>query len=504
MTAPWTLQPPLPVLDGFLPAEPFQWLPWDWSRVRERSEREMFPHQVTGSQYLLENWGGALFMGMRTGKSLTLVDAIVRGGIFPHLIICPVSVMATWENELLQEGLLPREIHLVHEGGRDSQLTRPGVLVSVVNFEVVKKCHALRIRDGLGAALEIPRWAGVSVDESYRIANPEAQITREILRTPRPAGQFRAILSGAPASESGLNLASQFMFLDGEFFGRTSLMEYTRDYCRQDPRTRRWVPTRRGHLQEIKDLVNRRAYCLQMSDLDLGVEKVHQVWQVDPNKAQEEALQWCKLANTYPAMKDGKKITRLMSPLVRSTFLAKAAAGLHPLTGEVISTGKAQLLLDWLQDHPEESALVLSRFTAPIKATRELLERAGIRVEVITGETPKKDREAIRRAFQAGEVRVVIGQVRTVKMGLDFSRSNYLFYLSNSYSQDDRTQSEERGNHTKKTGILQIIDIVTRDSNERKLVTLLTSKKKLSQSYIRETMSKWAAELSSQEEPAEA
>jgi hypothetical protein len=89
-------------------------------------------------------------------------------------------------------------------------------------------------------------------------------------------------------------------------------------------------------------------------------------------------------------------------------------------------------------------------------------------------------------------------------MGLDFSRSNYLFYLSNSYSQDDRTQSEERGNHTKKTGILQIIDIVTRDSNERKLVALLTSKKKLSQSYIRETMSKWAAEFYSQEESSKA
>ena len=43
----------------------------------------MFPHQVTGSQYLLENWGGALFMGIRTGKSLTLVDAIIRAESSP-------------------------------------------------------------------------------------------------------------------------------------------------------------------------------------------------------------------------------------------------------------------------------------------------------------------------------------------------------------------------------------------------------------------------------------
>jgi hypothetical protein len=404
--------------------------------------------------------------------------------------------MATWENELLQEGLQPHEIHLVHEGERGSQLTRPGILVAVVSFEIIKKSHALRIRDSLGAALEIPSWAGITVDESYRIANPEAQITREILRSTRPTGQFRAILSGSPASESGLNLAPQFLFLDGKFFEYKTLVEYIQHYCRQDPRTRRWVPTRHGHLQDIKDLVSRRAYCIQMSDLDMGVDKVYQVWQVDPNQAQAEALRWCKLANTYPAIEGGKKITRLMAPLVRSTFLAKTAAGLHPLTGEVISTAKAQLLLDWLQDHPDEPALVLSRFTAPIRATRELLERAGIRVETITGETSKKDRESIRQNFQAGTLRVVIGQVRTVKMGLDFSRANYLFYLSNSYSQDDRSQSEERGNHTQKSGILQIIDIVTRDSHERKLVILLTSKKTLSQSYIRETMTKWMEELS--------
>jgi SNF2 family DNA or RNA helicase len=116
-------------------------------------------------------------------------------------------------------------------------------------------------------------------------------------------------------------------------------------------------------------------------------------------------------------------------------------------------------------------------------------------VAAITGATPQAERERIRRDFQAGKLRVVVGQVKAVKMGMDFSRADYLFYLSNSYSQDDRTQSEDRGNHTQKTGILQVVDLCTKGGNDRKLVSLLTTKKALSRSYIEETLSKWSEEF---------
>lgn len=497
MTAPeWRLSPPWPALEGDLPASCWEWLPWDWDRPRKRSGRVMFPHQTTGADYLLENWGGALFMGMRTGKSLTLADAVIRGGIWPHLIVCPVSVMATWENEFLEEGLEPHEIQLVRGDARGDQLTRPGALVTVVNFEVLRKTHALRIRDRLPEALELPRWAGVTVDESYRIANPEASATAEILRSPRTPAQFRAILSGAPASESGLNLASQFLFLDGEFFGCSSVVDYYGKHCRMDLRSRRWIPERSSHLQEIRDQVQARAFCVQMEDLNLGVDKVFQVWNVEPTKAQEEALQWCVLANTYTAADDhGRTVTRLLEPLVRSTFMAKASAGIHPLTDEVIGDGKARMVRDWLVEHADQSALILSRFTIPVGVCLGLLVAAGIPAEAITGATPPAERERIRRDFQAGKLRAVVGQVKTVKMGMDFSAADVLFYLSNSYSQDDRTQSEDRGNHTKKTGVLQIIDLCTKGGNDRKLVSLLTQKKAVSRSYIEETLGRWAEEL---------
>lgn len=492
----WTLHPPLGVLQGQSDERPYLSLPWDWKRPRQRSGRSLFDHQAVGARYLQEHNGGALFMGMRTGKSLTLVEAIIRGGVFPHLILCPVSVMATWENEFLSEGLGESEINLIRDGDRASQLVRPGPLVTILNFEVVRKTHALRVREDLPAALGIPNWAGITVDESFRISNPSTIVTREILRSHRPPGQFRAILSGAPASESGLNLASQFFFLDDEFFSCSDMVEYLRKHCRMDPRSRRWIPESAHHLDEIREMVKVRAYCVQMADLHMGVDKVYQIWNVEPTEAQSRAMEWCVLANTYQTTDDtGKTVTRLMEPLVRSTFMSKASAGLDPLTDEILSDRKPRMILEWLQEHPEESALVLSRFTSPIKTMVSLLVAAGIATAAITGETSQPERERIRQAFQAGGIRVVVGQVKTVKMGMDFSRASYLFYLSNSYSQDDRIQSEDRGNHAQKRGILQIVDLCTKGGNDRKLVSLLTQKKALSQSYIQETVTRWAMEL---------
>ena len=494
MTHEWTLQPPLPVLDGFLPESPYLSGHWDFETTRKRSERILFPHQETGAKYLLDHWGGALFMGPRTGKSLTLVEAIIKGGIFPHLIVCPVSVLATWMTEFLSEGLQPHEIQVISPGDRRSQLVRPGPLVHLINFENVKATQALRLRDILPPGLDIPHWAGVSIDESFRISNPESSVVQEILRSRRPPGQFRSILSGEPAPESGLNLAPQFLFAYGEFFGQVSMVSYLRKFWRVEKRSHKWVPIHRAHLHSIKDLSQEKAFCVKMADLQMGVQKVQMCWDVEPNPEQKKQLRWAKLATKYMGKdpKTGKEKRMEMTSLVRSTFISKISAGLHPLTGEVISMAKPQLILDWLKDHPDESALILSRFTAPIRATEDLLLEAGVSCGSITGKTKKEDRERLRVKFQEGSVRVILAQVKTVKMGMDFSRTNYIFYLSNSESQDDRAQSEERGNHTKKEGILQLVDLCMVGGHDRKLVSLLSTKSKHSQSYIRETLSKWA------------
>jgi hypothetical protein len=73
----------------------------------------------------------------------------------------------------------------------------------------------------------------------------------------------------------------------------------------------------------------------------------------------------------------------------------------------------------------------------------------------------KRERERIRDLFQSGELTDVVAQVTTIKMGLDFSGLTAEVFLNNSFSQDDRTQAEDRGQHTLRNSPYGIIDICT-------------------------------------------
>jgi ATP-dependent RNA helicase RhlB len=139
-----------------------------------------------------------------------------------------------------------------------------------------------------------------------------------------------------------------------------------------------------------------------------------------------------------------------------------------------------------LQDRKEERYLILSGCKPPIFRMAQRLEEAGYRVGVITGDTPMRERETIRRSFQAGELDHVVAQVVTVKMGLDFSSLDCILFLNNSNSPDARVQAEDRGQHTQRTTPYMIIDIAVRGFSCARRATALRRHKKLSSMMIKQ------------------
>jgi len=70
-------------------------------------------------------------------------------------------------------------------------------------------------------------------------------------------------------------------------------------------------------------------------------------------------------------------------------------------------------------------------------------------------------------------------------MGLDFPALDSIIYLSNSFSHDDRAQSEERGQHLHRTTPYSIIDINTRGTHDSDLTNVLTIKKQNAILYVK-------------------
>ena len=463
-----------------------------------------FPHQSTGIEYGTTRPGGGFFyLGMRTGKTFTTVETARKVNKFPALVVAPATVLASWENELLEEGYTEDDIVIIDDRhtGNSKKLTNLLTLSTpkwfLLNFEKIELTDALNIRrrfhfhrpafigrPGPFPGLGLPDWGMVVVDESYRIANHENSVTQYLLRYEKPEDQLRFCLSGSPASESPRNLASQFVFVDGHFFNCKTVEEYLAKYYWWDTVLYKWIMRDKGHEIAVRDYVQRNAFCLTMEDLGLGAKKLYSSRIVEPNAAQLELQKWLSLATGYQYPDDDE--FKVMEPVVRVTFEQRIAAGIHPLTGEMISDRKIDYVLDMLVDHPDQRFLILSRFTAPINRMAEKLLEAGFKIGVIDGSVGKRKREEIRKAFQAGELDHVVAQVTTVKMGLDFSSLDAVVYISNSFSQDDRAQSEDRGQHTLRKTPYGILDICARGFNCLRLTNILTKKKANAIFYIKQ------------------
>tara|TARA_Y100000310_G_C20700829_1_gene829734 strand:+ start:5263 stop:6720 length:1458 start_codon:yes stop_codon:yes gene_type:complete len=464
-----------------------------------------FPHQFEGIKYgTSRKGGGFLYMKMRLGKTLVQINIIKKKRAYPCVVVCPATVLASWENELLEEGTNPEEILIFDDRlkGNCSKLsnhlanTTPKWIL--VNFEKVEIMDVLmyRIRHLLPSKVKqlkkkrkgplpvhnLPNWKSFIIDESYRISNRDSNIVKYLLKYPKPEGQLRFCMSGAPSFSDPIALASQFFFVDGHFMGCSNLDEYIDKYYAWNRFSMKWELRNTRHLLKVKQYVNNNAYCLEMEDVGLGAKKLYSTRTIEPDQVQEDLLLWLSLTSTYEVEDEERE----MYSIVRNTFEQKIAAGVHPLTDEIISETKINYVLGMLQDRKEERYLILSGCKPPIFRMAQRLEEAGYRVGVITGDTPMRERETIRRSFQAGELDHVVAQVVTVKMGLDFSSLDCILFLNNSNSPDARVQAEDRGQHTQRTTPYMIIDIAVRGFSCARRATALRRHKKLSSMMIKQ------------------
>lgn len=457
-----------------------------------------YKHQEKGIDYMVSRKNGGLFMRMRTGKTPTTIWGIESLGAFPCLIIAPSTVLAGWEDELLDLGVPQKDIIIIDDSHgtkyRSSELaellTLPYIKYFLINFEKVKATNAFRIRKTVSPLLCIGDWKAIVIDESYRIANFESSLGEYVHRYPKPKDQHRFILTGSPASESPLNLPSQIVFADGEYFGCKSPEEYRTKYYEYNKFIYKWELKNESHREEIREYIERNMYCVTMEELGLGVEKLYSMARVELNQAQKDLLQWVRLAKVYRyATETPEDEAHLMLPIVRVGFENSIASGVNPLTKEMISTNKVEFVVKAMKEHPNEKYLILSSMREPLHALSRLLDRERITYGVIHGDVSRKNRHQTRKDFQSNVVQHCLGQEDTVKMGLDFSALDRIYRISITFSQDTRAQADDRGNHLTRTEPYHIIDVISRDTKDEKHVQYVRQKK-INADYFIEDMNK--------------
>lgn len=416
--------------------------------------RPLYKHQELAVEWLRPRSHGALFMEMRLGKTLTVIRTARLWNCERALVVAPLTVLGSWADELTRE---LEDWFLLRGAGRLRALQSRKRGWYLVNYE--------QLRSASGQPIVDAPWDLVVLDESARIRNPKAKVTKVCTRGFRNV-PHRVILSGLPAPESPLNYVEQFRFLDGQFMG------FKNYWSARDRLFNQWgydlVP-KKGTKERIKRYVHEHAFVLTRKQAGLGNVKVYEKREVETNALQRRLTK--QVLDTYTLK---HKATR--HKIVAVQWLAQIASGI--VCGRLVSKAKLNELVELLKGElAEERVLVFYRYNAQLYGTHVFLAKHGLNSRVITGGTPVDERDRIRHQFQKGNVRILLLQINCAKYGLDLSKASAAIYFSNSYSAEARYQSEDRIEHPSKKSPLLYIDLQSRQTIDEEIVKALREKK---------------------------
>jgi hypothetical protein len=438
------------------------------------------PHQTRAWRYCQETRNPALFMEMRTGKTLTAIrwaKWLRRFGCV--LVLAPVTVLEAWEGELFLEGERFSTCYGVTAKERQEAIARAwfkgetGRHWLLMNYEGVLTLGEVlqrgrrRVRQVPGMAF-LP-WLAVILDESTRVKNPQAQITNVCVKGFRQA-RHRAILTGLPNPEGDLDLVCQFLFLEGQFMGYRSYWAARAALFQK--RGFDWVP-KPGTRAAIKRYVHERAFVLTAAQAGMRSRTVYQTRHVDMTPAQRRLYR--EVVEDYAATLATGETKETEWVLTQRTWLQHITGGFDP-DRNLISSRIADDLIELLRGELRGKKFVVwFKYRHELLYFKERLKKAGISCVSILGGEPLTLRKSKLAQFRDW-ARGLLATERVAKFGIDCSVADVAVYYSNEWSNEDRSQSEKRIVHPKQERTNLVIDYVIRGTISEDVVSAVKDK----------------------------
>lgn len=431
----------------------------------------------------------ALFMAQRTGKTSTALNDFGRleiaGKAHDFLEISRGGVYASWKTAMFGDEVTGEPGHLsddlkkrivVHvwksTGGKAHDKAfelflnvtdRPRALLMNVealsSVERAKKA-VMRFVESQG------RRVYAVIDESLIIANHASQRTKFINGKFRDHCDYRRILCGLPTPRDPMQLYSQFQFLDWRILGHRSFFSFRNRYAvmRSEYFGGRTVQVIVGfrNTEELRELIEPYTHRVLLADCYDMPRDTYAVRNVEMTPEQ---------VRLYAEMKAFATMTLSDTEHVTATIVITQILRLHQLlcgyttdddgTVHFIPTNKTKVLMEILEEY-DGKAVIWCAYDHEIRQVTEALEAEYGKCSVARwwgGNVGS--REAEERIFKSDPTcRFMIATAAAGGRGRDWAVADLTIYHSNSRSNDDRQQSEDRVHAVNKTTSNGYIDLV--------------------------------------------
>jgi len=432
------------------------------------------------NQHISQYWGSyiphhALLWEMGTGKTRAAIDIFMikkeQGDVETGLVLCPKSMVNKWVVEIEKWSDCKA---MPFYGTKEDKLETleekwDWIVVTFESFE--------RYREEFLAIVDEKRF--VILDETTKIKNPKAKRAKAChdlgLKT-----KHKLILTGTPVTQHAYDVFSQFKFLDcGETFG----FDYDSFINQYFWRRGYSLIARSGAIEEIsKKMYGKSATRFLKKDCIDIPDKVYDSVLLDlppeTNVKYKEMVKWA-----ITQLEGGQRVTAsiILTQLLR---LSQITSGfVKDVSGNELpfkENPKLDALEDIIENSNSNKIIVWGRFVHDIRAIKGLCDKMGVKAVTIFGEDGQAARtENVRQFQEEPDCKVIIGTAGSGGHGIDLTAASIVVYFSNSYSLEQRLQSEDRAHRAGQKNQVTYIDLLCKDTIDVAIYKVLRSKKNI-------------------------
>lgn len=411
-----------------------------------------YGYQIIGANYTRRHRRCLLADDMGLGKSLqTILVTNAEPGLMNAIIVCPATLKINWEREFRKFGTRDAEIY--HCEGTGSQAVQRETMrqarkstrlrVWIINYDILEAWKEF---------MHSRTWDLVALDESHSIKSTKAKRTHVIRGVwdsstraweGETKAKIRMCLSGTPLENDATELITSLQWLGvmkefprfndryGEGQNRIELNKKLRTICM----------VRRMKSEVLEDLPGKVRSVIEVSPGGDAVKALREA-EAEVGKKIEE-----KLKDIEEGNKSQEDIDKALESLEKGGFGVpfEEISRIRKLTGEAKVEAAAKHIATL---HKSISGKPIIAFTHHIDAVmvplKEALEREGLRVGTICGNDSQKKKQAVVDAFQAGQLDVCLGQIRSAGVGLTLTKSSHVVFVEFDWVPSRMVQCEDR------------------------------------------------------------
>jgi hypothetical protein len=459
---------------------------WRTTKNQKLLQRPLY--RLWSGQKPAPGWGH--FMEMRLGKSAALFNEFRMFqrdyGIKRLLIAAPNRYKFGWGTEAEIFGVTG--VHVLESNNRKAlPKTWPEVLV--VNYEAFRSDENMQYLEGF-----VRPGTMIAADESIWIKNRTTYAFKNLLALRQNAGPVRA-LTGKPVVQGPHDLWSQLRFLG--FLNGVNYYAFRATYCKMGGfQGKQVVGYREDTVEELQQGLNKMAFIAYRKDWGTHMDPDYEERKIEMlpeqkkhyKEMEEDFITWLHSGQAVTAEQVITKHAKLQQ--ISSGFLIDEEKKVHSIVAPD-RLPKLQALLEALENEVTGKALVICFFKYSMDLLLDKLKDYSPAL-IGSGDLMKKlgrDVESEKRRFNMDpKCRVLIGQIQAVKYGHMLMGSKDkpcldTFYYENTYSLDDRSQSEQRNQGEGQLAGIHVVDFYS-SPVERNVVRALQRKENVAKAVM--------------------